>query len=299
MYILTNMIQPDATEVFQSIEDIKNVNPGVIETYLKGLVPDVIAFLIQVLVAVIVYLIGTQIIRLARKLLKKWLVRREADTGVRQFLDALCKYICYFILIMMILSVFGIATTSAIALLGSAGLTIGLALQGSLSNFAGGVLILLLKPFRVGDYIVEDTNKNEGTVKEISVFYTKLSTIDNRIVIIPNGILANSSLTNVTQSSKRRIDLYVDISYSSDLKKAKELLKELAQKDESRLQEEPVDVFVSDLEDSSVKLGLRLWVTTTDYWETRWRLTESIKLEFDRNGIEIPFPQMGVTVKNV
>lgn len=298
MYILANTVQTDATEVFQAIEEIKKVDPGVIQTYLKGLVPDVIAFLIQLVVAVVVYLIGTQVIRLIRKLLGKWLARREADIGVKQFLDALCKYVCYFILIMMILSVFGVATTSAIALLGSAGLTIGLALQGSLSNFAGGVLILLLKPFKVGDYIIEDSNKNEGTVKEISVFYTKLSTIDNQIVIIPNGMLANSSLTNVTQSGKRRIDLYIGISYTADLKKAKEVLSQLAQTEENRIPDETINVFVSGLEDSSVKLGLRLWVATEKYWETRWRLTEKIKLAFDENGIEIPFPQMDITVKN-
>lgn len=297
MQILTQNVEMDATEVFQAIEEIKNVNPGVIQTYLKGLVPDIVAFLIQIAVAVVVYLIGVQVIRLLRKFLKKWLTKREADIGVKQFLDALIKYVCYFILFMMILSVFGVATTSAVALLGSMGLTIGLALQGSLSNFAGGVLILLLKPFKVGDYIIEDVNKNEGTVKEISVFYTKLTTPDNKVIIIPNGTLANSSLMNVTQSEKRRVDIYVGVSYQADLKKAKSILAELAEKETNRLKDEPMDIFVSDLEDSSVKLGVRIWVPTDSYWETRWRLVEEIKLALDAGGIEIPYPQMDVTIK--
>ncbi len=297
MQILTKNVEMDATEVFQAIEEIKNVNPGVIQTYLKGLVPDIVAFLIQIAVAAVVYLIGIQVIRLLRKFLKKWLTKREADIGVKQFLDALIKYVCYFILFMMILSVFGVATTSAVALLGSMGLTIGLALQGSLSNFAGGVLILLLKPFKVGDYIIEDVNKNEGTVKEISVFYTKLTTPDNRVIIIPNGTLANSSLMNVTQSEKRRVDIYVGVSYQADLKKAKSILTELAEQEINRLKDEPMDIFVSDLEDSSVKLGVRIWVPTDSYWETRWRLVEEVKLALDAGGIEIPYPQMDVTIK--
>lgn len=298
MHLLTKNVEMDTTEVFQTIEEIKNVNPGVVQTYLKGLVPDIVAFLIQVAVAALVYVIGVQVIRLLRKLVRGWLTKRDADVGVKQFLDALTKYVCYFILIMMILSVFGVATTSAVALLGSMGLTIGLALQGSLSNFAGGVLILLLKPFKVGDYIVEDSNKNEGTVKEISVFYTKLTTADNKVIIIPNGTLANSSLTNVTQSEKRRVDIYVGVSYQADLKKTKDILRKLAEQEESRLPEEPMDIFVSDLEDSSVKLGVRIWVPTEKYWEVRWRLVEEIKLALDEAGIEIPYPQMDVTVKN-
>lgn len=297
MHLLTKNVEMDTTEVFQAIEEIKNVNPGVVQTYLKGLVPDIVAFLIQMAVAAVVYVIGVQVIRLLRKLVRGWLTKRDADVGVKQFLDALTKYVCYFILIMMILSVFGVATTSAVALLGSMGLTIGLALQGSLSNFAGGVLILLLKPFKVGDYIVEDSNKNEGTVKEISVFYTKLTTADNKVIIIPNGTLANSSLTNVTQSEKRRVDIYVGVSYQTDLKKRRYPPRAGGAGGEPAAPGAN-GCFVSDLEDSSVKLGVRLWVPTWKYWEVRWRLVEEIKLALDEAGIEIPYPQMDVTVKN-
>ena len=184
-----------------------------------------------------------------------------------------------------------------VAVLGSAGLAAGLALQGSLSNFAGGVLILLFKPFKVGDYIIEDAHKNEGTVSEIMIFYTKLATGDNRTVVIPNGTLANSSITNVTQQDKRRVDLYVGISYESDMKKAKELLAELAKKEMARLPEEDLLVFVDALEDSSVRLGCRLWVAVGDYWAVKWRLTEQIKEVFEENQIEIPYNQLTVSLK--
>ncbi len=159
------------------------------------------------------------------------------------------------------------------------------------------MLILLFKPFKVGDYIIEDTHGNEGTVSEIMIFYTKLSTSDNRTAIIPNGILANSSLTNVTQQDKRRLDVYVGISYDADLQKAKEILTGLLDKEEAVLKEEGVSVFVDALEDSSVRLGCRLWVATGDYWQAKWRLNEKIKESFDANHIEIPYNQLAVTVK--
>ena len=141
-----------------------------VRTYLEGLVPDLLAFLFQVVIACVVYAIGVKLIKLFRKLVRKWLDKKDADKGVKQSMDALVKCIGYFFLIVIILSLFGIATTSVMAIAGSAGLTVGLALQGSLSNFAGGVLILMLKPFKVGDYIVEDSHGNEGTVTEISIF---------------------------------------------------------------------------------------------------------------------------------
>lgn len=282
-------------DVNQALQKIKE--PGVIQTYLKGLVPDVLAFLFQLVIAAVVYFVGTRLIRLLRKLLQKALERRDTDQGVKQFLDSLLKVVCYFILIMLILSLFGVATTSVMAVVGSAGLTIGLALQGSLSNFAGGVLILMLKPFRVGDYIIEDSNKNEGTVEEISIFYTKLKSIDNKIIVIPNGMLANNSLTNVTHSNKRRIDLEISVAYQTDLKKAKQVIEQVLTAEPERLTDEPVEVFVSTLAESAVIIGARVWVPTTQYWNLRWKLTEEIKNALDSNEIEIPFPQIDVNVR--
>lgn len=223
--------------------------------------------------------------------------RADADIGVKQFMDSLVKYSLYFILVVIILTFFGVTTASVVAVLGSAGLALGLAVQGTLSNFAGGVLILLLKPFHVGDYIIEDTHGNEGTVTEITIFYTKLSTGDNKIIVIPNGSLANSSLTNVTHSEKRRMDLEVGVSYDSDLKKAKEIFYRLAEEEGDRLKSEEILVFVSELAASEVKIGLRFWVKTEDYWNVRWRLLESIKLSLDEAGIEIPYQKLDVQVK--
>ena len=188
-------------------------------------------------------------------------------------------------------------TTYIVAVLGSAGLALGLALQGSLSNFAGGVLILLFKPFKVGDYIMEDTHGNEGTVAEIMIFYTKLSTPDNRTVVIPNGTLANASLTNVTQQDRRRVDVYVGVSYDTDIRRAKKLLSEILLSEPSRMEEEDWQVFVDELGDSSVRLGCRLWVAAADYWQVKWRLNERIKEVFDENQIEIPYNHLTVELK--
>ena len=169
-------------------------------------------------------------------------------------------------------------------------MAVGLALQGSLSNFAGGVLILLLKPFRVGDSIIEHSGGKEGTVTEISIFYTKLLTIDNKVVMVPNGTLSNSSITNVSTMEKRRVDLVVGIAYEADIRTAKEA-------EEARLPEEEILVFVDELGDSSVNMGVRIWVKTEDYWSARWRLTENIKYALDSHNISIPYPQMDVQIK--
>lgn len=284
-------------DVSAAAEKIKDTNPGIIREWLESLVPGILGFALQILLAVVVYFIGTKIIKLSRKILKRWLEKADADLGAKQFLDALLKYVLYFILIVLILTLFGVTTASVVAVVGSAGLTVGLALQGSLSNFAGGVLILLLKPFKVGDYIKEDTHGNEGTVAEISIFYTKLLTADRQTIVIPNGTLANSSLTNVTHSEIRRIDLDVGIAYEADLRLAKDIIRNLAENDVARLPEEEVLVFVSELGASEVKIGLRIWVKTEDYWSAKWRLTESIKLAFDEQKIEIPYQKIDVQMR--
>lgn len=186
---------------------------------------------------------------------------------------------------------------SLMTLISSAGIALGLALQGTLSNFAGGVLILFLKPFRVGDYIVEDNHKNEGTVRSIGLVYTELTTIDNKIIVIPNGTLSNSSLTNVTAQGKRRLDLTVGISYSADIKKAKQIMLDILNAQEETMKDEEITAYVSELADSSVVLGCRAWVPTDRYWPVKWRVTEEIKLAFDEAGVEIPFNQLDVHLK--
>lgn len=276
---------------------IKGLGDGVLKSWLESVLPSVFGFFWSVVLALLVAYIGGKVIKSLRKILRKSLERRDAEEGVKQFADQVFKVFLWIVVVIIILGLFGVTASSLAAAVASLGVTAGLALQGSLSNFAGGMLILMLHPFRVGDYIIEDTNKNEGTVFEISIFYTKLRTVDNKIVVIPNGTLANSSLTNATKSNRRQLDLVVPISYDADIKKAKELLMELSQKETRRLTEEGVKVFVKELNGSSVDLGLRFWVPTEEYWNVRWDMLENIKLTFDAEGIGIPYTQLDVHMK--
>lgn len=276
---------------------ISNLEDGFVKSWLESVLPKVFSFFWCVVLALLTVYVGTRIIRLIRKWLNRSMNRHHLEEGVRQFLDQVVKYLLYLVLIVAVLNLFGITTTSIAAAVASLGLTAGLALQGSLSNFAGGVLILLLHPFKVGDYIIEDTHKNEGQVLEISVFYTKLRSVDNKIIVIPNGTLANSSLTNATRSDRRQLNLIVPIGYDADVRRAKEILEQLALQEDRRLPEEEIKVFVSELNTSSVDLGLRFWVPTEEYWNVRWKMLENIKLTFDEEGITIPYTQLDVTIK--
>lgn len=263
-------------------------------TYLQNHVPDIISFGVKVLFALVFFFVGRIVIRMIRKLVRKSMERSNADKGVEQFVDSLLKFSLYFLLLFTIGTKFGIDASSVAALIASGGVAIGLAMQGSLSNFAGGVLILLLKPFEVGDYIIEDTNKNEGTVKEIQIFYTKLTTIDNKTIVIPNGILTNNSLTNATAKDERRLDLRIGISYNADIKKAKALILDILHEDPAVLSEDEILVFVDDLGESSVVLGARAWTKNEDFWPAKWRILETIKEKMDEKHIEIPYRQLMV-----
>lgn len=273
-------------------------NPGVVVTYFKNMLPDLLSFLVQLVIAVAILLVGIKVIGAIVKMLRKTMEKGSTETGVITFLCSLVKYALYFVLCMIILSQFGVTTGSVVAVLGSAGLTVGFALQGSLQNFAGGVLILLLKPFAVGDYIIDNGSGDEGTVSAITIYYTKLLTIDNRMILIPNGSLSNSSITNVTGMEKRRVDIVVGVAYESDLAKVKKVLEQVVASEPAVLTEEAKDVFVSELADSSVNMGIHVWVKTSDYWTAKWRMTENIKNALDENGISIPYPQLDVQVKN-
>ena len=245
---------------------------------------------VRILFAVICFLIGIQLIKLVRKITRKSMSRANAELGAIQFVDSFVKAALYVLLVLMLASSFGVDAASIVAVLGSAGVAIGLAVQGSLSNLSGGVLILILKPFKVG----ESTNGNEGTVCEIQIFYTKLSTPDNQVIILPNGNLANSSLVNVTAQEYRRMDIKVGISYRADLKKAKEVLLQVLQEDEAVQKDKDMLVFVDELGSSSVILGVRCWLSQEDFWKGKWRITENCKLKLDENQIEIPYHQLDV-----
>ena len=257
--------------------------------------PVVIGMILRVALVLVVFAIGRKVIGWALKIVDRALERHGVEVTIRKFLKNVLFALAYVVLAMILMEMVGIAATSLAAAFASCGVAIGLALQGSLSNFAGGILILLMKPFVVGDYVV--ACGLEGVVKEIGLVYTKLTTTDNREVLIPNGSLANGTMVNVSANPTRRVDITVGVSYSADLKLAQKILRDLGEKDVARLANEDVTVFVSELGASSVNLGLRVWVDAANYWDAKWRLTENIKAEFDKAGIEIPFNQLDVHMK--
>ena len=290
------MVELEQIMTQEEIQEL-NENMNALEKFLEELPEKAMSLGIRVLFTVIIFFIGIKLIKLIRKIVRKSLTRANAEIGVIQFLDSLIKICLDIILVLIIAGNFGFDATSIVALVGTAGVTLGLALQGSLSNLAGGVLILLLKPFRVGDYIVEDSKGNEGTVKEIGIFFTKLQTIDNKIVILPNGTLANNSMTNFSEAALRRVDITVGISYNADIKKAKDVLQRIIEGDKDVKHEEPKKSYVDSLGSSEVVLGIRVYCDNPKYWELKWRLLETIKVTFDQEGIEIPYQQISVHMK--
>ena len=298
---VTNVTDESVSDVIDSAAEATNEAAQEVNQFVQLVqdnIPNIIGFGIKVILALVFFFLGSKVIKWLRKIAGRSFERTNVDAGVAQFVDSMLKFGLYALLIFMIATNFGIESSSIAALIASAGVAVGLALQGSLSNFAGGILILLLKPFAVGDYIVVTQEGIEGTVKEIQIFYTKLATVDNQRVVVPNSILTSNSLTNVTARPERQLDLKVGIGYDSDLKKAKKLIEDMLYSDPSVIQDEEIKVFVDSLGDSAVLIGLRAWVKTEEYWATRWRLTEQIKLTFDAEGIEIPYNQLTVNVRS-
>ena len=276
----------------------KSINLEKIWNHISAQIPAVEAFAWKVILAIVIYFIASKVIVKICAFIRAAMNKAGADTGVIQFLTSFVKTALYFLLIVSIAVRFGIKESSIAALLASGGVAIGLALQGGLSNLAGGVIIMLLRPFTVGDYIIENTKSQEGTVVKIDLFYTTLSTVDNRRITIPNGNITNSSIVNVTSQDKRKLEIKVMIGYQSDLKKAKGILETLLHADPAIMSEQEMLVFVDELADDGVILGLRAWVKTEDYWPAKWRLNEEIKLTFDEEDIDIPYPQLDVHIKS-
>ncbi len=252
----------------------------------------------KLIIALLILGIGFKLVRVLVDFLKRGMERREVDYGVITFSCSFTKIALRCVVIFMAVQELGVQGSSVIALLGSAGVAVGLALQGSLSNVAGGVLLLVLKPFQVGDYIVVDGTGCEGVVAAMDIFYTKLKTIDNRVIVIPNGTLSNSNLINNTNQDRRLIDLTVGVSYDTNIKKAKEILSDIAEQEKKIMDQEGVNIFVSSLDDSAVTLGIRCWVPTQEYTAAKWRLNEAIKMRFDEEGIEIPYQKLDVCIKS-
>ena len=275
--------------------ELENVDPGVIGKFLEELPEKAFRLSLRVVLAALALLIGIQLIRLVRHVLKKALKRSKVDESASRFIDSFVKYALYFVLVLTIASSLGVDAASIIAILGSASVAVGLALQGSLSNLAGGILILLLKPFSIGDYIM-DSQGNEGIVDVIEVFYTRIHTADNKMIMLPNGALANGHITNFTRCKERRVDIPVSISYRTDIKTAKAVLMQVLEEETSALKEKEKAVFVDYLGESGINMNVRCWVGTEEYWEAKWRLAENVKYALDDAGIEIPYPQMDVHI---
>lgn len=280
------------------MEEMKDIEPSRIQEYLNHLGDWALEKGFQLLLAIICMYVGMKLSKLIVKMIKKSFCKSNMEESVASFLLSMIKFTLYAIVFITAASIVGFQVTSLVTILGTASLAIGLALQGSLANFAGGVLILLLKPFRVGDYIIENDKQCEGTVVSIDIFYTKLKTFDNRIIVIPNGNITSNSLVNVTAAGTRKLDISVGVAYDSDLKKVKDVLYHIVESSPYYDKANEIDVFVDSFLDSSIKMGVRCIVATESYWKAKWEIQEQIKNEFDAQGIVIPFEQMEVTVRH-
>lgn len=295
MTIRTYALLTAEGDVQAAVEDMEQ-QIGVLQRYLDELPDRIFSMGIRVMMAMVLFAVGTRVIAFIRNLMKRALEKFSASKEAVQFLDSCAKAVLYVVLIFMILQLFGLQATSIATVLGSVGVTVGLAVQGSLSNCIGGILILTLKPFKVGDFIIEDTYKNQGVVQEISIFYTKLMTYDNKVILIPNGTLANCSLTNVTDNPERRVELSVGISYKSDIRLARQVIEKLAQENPKVLKERGISVFVDSYGESSIQLGVHFWTKKEDWWSAKCEMLEAIKYAFDEAGVEIPYNQLDVHV---
>lgn len=265
---------------------------AIVSTFIVG---TLIPIIVKIVIAALIYLIGSKLIQTVVNLTKKGLEKAKAEAGVETFLLSTVRIVLYILLGFVIVGYLGFATSSIVALVGSIGITVGLALQGSLANLAGGVLILVLKPFKVGDYII--AAGVEGTVTEVEIFYTNLRTPDNKKIVVPNGALSNTNVINVSHEPFRRVDFILPVAYQSDLKKVKDVLAGLAQGNEMVEKDRDVNIFVNDFADSAIQIGFRVWTKSENYWALKWQMAEDVKAAFDENHIEIPFNQLDVNVK--
>ena len=286
----------DTTVVNTMVKDIKEMATTPVSDWLPDLVKDyLVPFGIKLVVAIVVLLLGRWVIKLIKKALTKVMTRRKMDPSLSSFLMSLVSVLLTFFLIMAIIGILGINTSSLVALLASAGLAIGMALSGTLKNFAGGVMIMLFKPFKVGDFI--SAQGYEGVVNEIQIFNTHVLTPDNKEVILPNGSLATGVMTNFSKQGTRRVDWSFSIAYGDDYDKAKSLLLRLCDED-GRIQKTPAPfVELGKLNNSSVDITVRVWVAAADYWAVFFSMNEKVYKVFAAEGLSIPFPQMDVHMR--
>lgn len=263
-----------------------------LEEYTNAIIEMAVLYAPKIVTAIIVFLLGLWIIKLMISGFNKASKHSKMDVSLQKFLRSLLSISLKVLLIISVISMLGVETTSFVAVIGAAGLAVGLALQGSLSNFAGGVLILIFKPFKVGDFI--DGAGHMGTVHSIEVLNTTLKTPDNKTIIIPNGQLSGSSITNFSTEARRRVDFTFGIGYGDDMKKAKEIIRKIIENDARALKDPEPFIAIGNLGNSSVDITVRVWAEAVDYWELYFNTIEAVKTAFDENGISIPFPQMDI-----
>lgn len=296
MNLLASATQKEVESVSDNIEQLsKDVSK--LSQIGSDLIDKAVAFGIDIIIAVIIFVIGKFIIKFILKFVDRIFAKSSADEGVAKFIHSVLKVALYIILAITICGQIGIETTSFAAIVASGGLAIGLAFEGSLSNFAGGVMILIMKPFTVGDYI--ESNGVEGTVYKIDIFYTSLKTVDNKSVKLPNGTLSNSILTNYSMNEKRRVDVEVGIGYDDNIELARNELEKVMNSYSNIMRDESNVVVVKNLADSAIIMEVRVWVSTEYYWDCKFYLNEQIRVAFDKAGISIPFNQLDVNVHNV
>lgn len=270
--------------------NIFNDTEKILEKYGQKLID----YLPNIAIAILLLVIGLWVIRVINRVVRKFFAKQNYDVTLEKFIASLINWGLKIVLFVLVVTKLGVESASLVAIIGAAGLAIGLALQGSLSNFAGGVLILLLKPFKVGDFIA--AQGLEGTVKDISIFNTRLNTFGNQLAIIPNGKLSNDTIVNYTEEGLRRENITFGIGYDANIKEAKEILLSLVNEQETVLQlegKEPM-VVVASLGDSAVNLSVRYWASIDDFWNLRWHILEEGKARLEANGVVIPFPQRDV-----
>lgn len=266
------------------------VDPQVAEEKTKEVVnrfqhlyPSMTDFLVNLVIMLVIFVVCTRLINIGIRMLKKVLVKIHMEAGAMKFLLSLIRVTAYVVLVLILSERIGISSASILAVLGSAGLAIGLALQGSLSNFAGGVLLLTVKPFVVGDYVI--TPQAEGTVKEIGMIYTTLITLDNKKVTIPNGSLSNGVITNVTAMKERRLEIVIELDYDADIEAARQIILGLIDKSTFVIKEKETRIYIDNLQKTGVMMGMRCWCATGDYAFLKWEILEGIKNEFATHGI--------------
>ena len=291
---ITNSVK-DSLSNLQPSEwaDIFTGKNPLINNAVSELIQMVLQFIPRLIVASLILWLGFKLAKVIKRSLLRLLDRRGAEESLKSFLGSLVDVLFRILIIIMAMDVIGIKATSFIAVLGALGLAVGMALQGTLQNFAGGVIILLMKPFRVGDYI--ECGNYKGYVKEIRIFHTIIRPFNARIIIVPNSELSNKSLINHTREPQIRLSVTASVAYGTNVQKAREVMLSLVENDERiRTDHKPPSVYVSDLADSAVILTMWLWTTAEDYWPVELEIREKIYNAFNENGIEIPFPQVQV-----